>query len=342
MADLKNFETPHSLDVDEATRTPRYAKFVTAPWESGFGHTIGNALRRVLMTMMEGVAVTCIRIDGVPHEFTPIPGVAEDVMDIILNIKKLAFRCSGSLPRTLELVANKAGVVTGADIKEDGVVEVLNKDLKLFTLTADLSKPIRIEFDLDRGRGYRPSEHNKHEDQPAGTIPVDSLFSPIERVRYDVGSARVGDRTDYDSLTLEIWTDGRLDPMDALTKAARLLRDQLQIFVSPLAGGGVGLPPEDQALIEQLRQPIEWLELSVRSVNCLKQIKIDFVYQLVKSTEGQLLKVRNFGKKSSTEIKAKLDEKGLSLDMNLNDRVNEELQRLMAEQLENLPKEEQK
>ena len=341
MADLKNFETPHSLDMDEATATPRYAKFVTAPWESGFGHTIGNALRRVLLTMMDGVAVTCIRIDGVAHEFTPISGVAEDVMDIILNIKKLAFRCDGSLPRTLELNVQKAGVVTGGNIQEDGVVQVLNKDLKLFTITSDLAKPLRIEFDLDRGRGYRPSEQNKHEDQPAGSIPVDSLFSPIERVRYDVGAARVGDRTDYDSLTMEIWTDGRMEPMEALMKAASLLQWHLPIFVSPMLAGA-RFTDEEQALIDKLRQPIEALDLSVRSANCLKQIKIDTVYQLVKLPESQLLKVRNFGKKSSAEIKQKLEDSGLCLDMSINEKINEELQRLMAAQLENLPKEEQK
>lgn len=341
MADLKNFVTPQSLDMDEATASDRYAKFYTAPWESGFGHTIGNALRRVLMTMMEGVAVTCIRIDGVAHEFTPIPGVAEDVMDIILNIKKLAFRCEGSLPRTLEMSVKSKGPVTGADIQEDGVVQVLNKDLKLFTITSDLAKPLRIEFDVDRGRGYRPSEMNKHEDQPAGSIPVDSLFSPIERVRYDVGAVRVGERTDYDSLTLEIWTDGRIEPMKALVESAKMLQKQLSIFVSQSSPGST-LTQEEQDLVNKLKQPIEELDLSVRSANCLKQIKIDYIFQLVEQSENQLLKVRNFGKKSSAEIKAKLAEKKLSLGYPVPEKVNEELQRLMAEQLENLPKEEKK
>ncbi|MBP5300391.1 MAG: DNA-directed RNA polymerase subunit alpha [Victivallales bacterium] len=331
---------PLSLDMDEATATPRYAKFVTEPWESGFGHTIGNALRRVLLTMMDGVAVTRIRIDGVYHEFTPIPGVAEDVMDIILNIKKLAFRSSGTLPCTLEMSVQKAGVVTGADIKEDHGVQVLNKDLKLFTLTSDLRKPLRIELDLDKGRGYRPSENNKHEDQPANSIPVDSLFSPIERVRYDVGASRVEDRTDYDRLELEIWTDGRMEPMEALVNAATMLRKHLAIFESPRADQPWS--EEEQQLINKLKEPIETLELSVRSANCLKQIKINFVYELVKITEGQLLKVRNFGRKSSSEIKEKLEAKGLSLDMTLNDKINDELQRIMADQLEKLSKEEQK
>lgn len=341
MADLKNFETPHSLDMEEATATPCYAKFVTAPWESGFGHTIGNALRRVLLTMMDGVAVTRIRIDGVAHEFTPISGVAEDVMDIILNIKQLAFRCDGSLPRTLEMKVQKEGPVTGADIMEDGVVQVLNKDLKLFTLTANLEKPLRIEFDLDRGRGYRPSEQNKSDDQPAGSIPVDSLFNPVKRVHYDVGAARVGDRTDYDSLTLEIWTDGRMEPMEALVKSASLLQKQLSIFVSPMMAGAK-FTEEEQSLINKLKQSIDSLDLSVRSANCLKQIKIESVYQLVMLPESQLLKVRNFGKKSAAEIKQKLEESGLSLDMSFSEKINEELQRLLAEQLENLPKEEQK
>ena len=338
MADLKNFVMPQSLEMDKTTSTSRYAKFVTEPWESGFGHTIGNALRRVLLTMMEGVAVTCIRIDGVAHEFTPIPGVAEDVMDIILNIKKLAFRCEGSLPRTLEMTVQKAGVVTGADIKEDGVVQVLNKNLKLFTITADLKKPLRFEFDLDRGRGYRPSEQNKHEDQPAGSIPVDSLFSPVERVRYDVGASRVGDRTDYDRLDLEIWTDGRVEPMEALVNAASLLRRHLTIFENHAPGKE--FTEEQQAQIDLLKKKIDALDLSVRSVNCLKQIKIDYIYQLVKVSESQLLRVRNFGKKSSNEIRQKLEECGLSLEMNLDEKVNDELQRLMAAQLEKPSKEE--
>ena len=337
MADLKNIRMPQSLDKDEATATSRYAKFITEPWESGFGHTIGNALRRVLLTMLEGVAVTRIRIDGVYHEFTPIPGVAEDVMDIILNIKKLTFRSSGTLPCTLEMSVQKAGVVTGADIKEDHGVEVLNKDLKLFTLTGDLRKPLRIELDLDKGRGYRPSEENKSEDQAANSIPVDSLFNPVERVRYDVGAARREARTDYDRLELEIWTDGRLEPMEALVTAASLLRKHLSIFENRLPFPPI--TPQEQELINLLKEPIDFLELSVRSANCLKQIKINSVYELVRTTESALLKVRNFGKKSSSEIKQKLEEYGLSLDMTLSDKIQQELQRIMGEQLEKLSKE---
>ncbi len=341
MAGLVNFEMPEAMVKDEATATSRYAKFVTEPWENGLGHTIGNSLRRVLLTMMEGVAVSCIRIDGISHEFTAIPGVMEDVMEIVLNIKKLKFRCDGSLPRTLRLEVSKKGVVTGADIKEDGVVVVLNKDQKLFTLTADCKKdkPIRIEFDLEKGCGYRPSERNKHDDQPVNSIPVDCLFNPIEKVRYDVQASRVGENTNYDRLELEVWTDDRIDPETAVKRAAQILREQLAVFEfgssQAAASNGVILSEEEKALLAKLIANVSTLGLSMRSMNCLNTENIHFVGELVQKSEAQMMKCRNFGRVSLTEITEKLTELGLSLEMTLSNNVADELNRQMASQLQN-------
>ena len=348
MAGFDTFEMPKTLEMDETTATSRYAMFITEPWENGFGNTIGNALRRVLLTMLDGVAVSCIRIDGVKHEFSAIEGVMEDVMEIILNIKKLKFRCDGELPRTLELVATKPGDVTGADIREDGVAAVLNKDLKLCTLTKDFTEhPFRIEMDLERGRGYRPSERNKHDDQPIGSIPVDCLFSPIEKVRYFVRPCRVGEHTDYDRLELEVWTDERIEPKAAVLRAASILREHLSVFAEKDADGAnaqnaSGLSSDDLALVQKLAMNVSELELSVRSVNCLNGDNIHFVGELVQRSENQMLKCRNFGKKSLSEIKEKLDERGLSLGMTLKDNVMNELMRRQASQLQNTAKEQSK
>ncbi len=345
MAGMDSFEMPKGLVMDEATATSRYAKFTAEPWENGFGHTIGNALRRVLLSMLDGVAVSCIRIDGVFHEFTAVPNVVEDVMEIILNIKKLKFRCEGELPRTLELVATKSGEVTGNDIREDGVVQVLNKDQKICTLCEDCADmPFRIELDLESGRGYRPSEANKHDDQPLGSIPVDCLFSPIERVRYDVQASRVGEHTDYDCLELEVWTDERIDPKSAVVQAAAILRQHLAVFAdsddaSAYQQAGCNLNDEEKILVEKLVKNVSDLDLSVRSVNCLNADSIHFVGELVKRSESQMLKCRNFGKKSLLEIKQKLQDMGLDLDMVLKDNVNDELTRRLASQLQSSPKE---
>ena len=336
---LNDFEMPTGMVMDEATATPFYAKFVTEPWENGFGHTIGNALRRILMSMLDGVAVSCIRIDGVTHEFTNIPGVMEDVMEIILNIKKLKFRCEGELPRTLELVATKAGDVTGKDIKEDGVAEVINKDQKICTLTADCkSKPLRIEMDLASGRGYRPSERNRNPDQAVGSIPVDCLFNPVERVRYDVQASRVGEHTDYDRLELAVWTDGRIDPKSAVIRAAAILRDHLQVFLSPegLAanlGRNGSLSANDLEIVNNLMKDVHDLELSCRSVNCLNANNIHTIGELIQHGEAEMLKYRNFGRKSLNEMKEKLADLGLALEMTLSNAIKEEVARQMAARL---------
>lgn len=343
MAGSENFEMPSKMEKVASDAEGRYAKFVTEPWENGFGNTLGNSLRRVLLTMMEGVAVSCIRIDGISHEFTPIPGVMEDVMEIILNIKKLKFRANDNtqFPRTLELLASK-GEITGADIKEDGIVSVLNKDLKLFTITDNYKgKPIRIELDLDKGRGYRPSERNVRDEQPVNSIPVDCLFSPIEKVHYDVQPSRVGENTNYDRLELEVWTDARISPEAAVMKAAQILRKHLEVFEfgNEIPGPGPHLTLEEQKLVEKLSANVSTLGLSVRSVNCLNQDNIHFLGELVQKTEAQMMKCRNFGRVSLNEIREKLQEMDLSLEFTLPNNVAAELARRMANQLQTTTKE---
>ena len=331
----EEFAMPQALVVEEATATDRYAKFVAEPLESGFGHTLGNALRRVLLTSMEGVSVSSVRIDGVAHEYSSIPHVLEDVVEIILNIKKLHFQCVGDLPRTLELTADKAGPVTAGNIREDGVTTVVNPDQIICTLDKDV--PIRMELEIDRGRGFRPAEENKREDHPIGVIPVACLFSPIERVRYDILSCRVGQRTDYDRLELEVWTDGRIDPQHAVQQSSLLLREHLAIFI----GNDICEPQqikitnsEDKEVLDKLLTNVNDLEFSVRAKNCLNNANITVMGQLVEKSESEMLKYRNFGKKSLQEIREKLVEMGLSLSMTLKDEVRTALhQRLEADGL---------
>jgi DNA-directed RNA polymerase subunit alpha len=323
---------PSALEIDEATATTTYAKFTAEPWENGFGHTLGNALRRVLLSSMEGVAVASVRIDGVAHEFTSIPNVIEDVTEIILNVKRLRLQCDGETPRTLELYADKAGPVTAAAVRDDGVTTVLNPDLLICTLDKD--KPFRMELEISRGRGYRPAEENKREDHPIGVIPVDCLFSPVERVRYDVQACRVGQRTDYDSLELEVWTDGRVSPADAVNRAAGLLREHLAVFADQeevQAETVQVTSAEDQELLDKLMTSVNELELSVRAVNCLNTAQIRVLGELVEKSEAEMLKYRNFGKKSLQEIKEKLAELDLGLGMTLRDGVRDALHQRLAE-----------
>ena len=326
------FTMPQALVFDEKTATDKYGRFVAEPWEKGFGHTLGNALRRVLLSSLEGVAVSTVRIDGVPHEFTTIPDVVEDVTEIILNIKKMKFKCVGDMPRTLELYADKKGPVTAAAVREDGVTDVLNPDLVICTLDRD--RQLRMELEIDAGRGYRPAELNKREDQPIGVIPVDCLFSPVERVRYDVQSCRVGQRTDYDRLELEIWTDGRIGPREALLKAASILQEHLAVFSLP---GGVvtvaveeKLSEEDQELLEKMCRSVNDLNLSVRARNCLRNAQVESLGILVQKADSDMLKFRNFGRKSLEEIKERLADMGLGLELEL----PEHLVKLMHQRLE--------
>jgi DNA-directed RNA polymerase subunit alpha len=328
---------PASIKVDEATATPTYARFTAEPWESGFGHTIGNALRRVLLSSLGGCAVTSVRIDGVQHEFAIIEDVLEDVAEVVLNLKKLRLDCDpeADFPRTIELYADKAGPITAAAIQEDGVIRVLNPDLVICNLDKD--RPIRMEMEVDRGRGFRPAEDNKREDHPIGVIPIDCIFSPVERVRYDVQACRVGNRTDFDRLEIEIWTDGRVSPADALSFAAALLRDHLGVFASDEQSTGVSvatpsLSGEDQQLVDSLMRSVAELELSVRAENCLNTAQIRVLGELVEKTESEMLKFRNFGKKSLQEIKTKLAELGLALGMPMKEEVSEALKRRLAEQ----------
>jgi len=330
----EGIEQPIEIKIDEATHTDSYIRITAEPWENGYGQTIGNALRRVLLSSMEGVAVTSIRIDGVAHEFSSIPDVMEDVMEIVLNVKKLKFNCTAPLPRKLELRADRPGPVTAADIRDDAAVTVLNKDQLICTL----DKPVdfRMELEIDRGRGYRPAEENKHEDQPIGTIPVDSLFSPVEKVRYYVSDCRVGQHIDYDSLEMEIWTDRRILPMEALNKAATTLHNMFNVFITDNVGSNnqlqpasAGLNDEEKELLDKLLKDVNELQLSVRAVNCLNSANIQCIGELVEKSAGQMLKFRNFGKKSLSEITQKLIEMGLNLEMTLPDNVKDELQRVL-------------
>lgn len=322
MPELTGFTMPEAIETDKETSSSTYAKFITEPWEKGFGHTLGNALRRILISSLDGTAVSSVRIDGVPHEFSTIPDVVEDVTDIILNLKKLRVRCDGDLPRTLELYADKKGAVKAASVREDGVTTVLNPDLHICTLDRD--RPLRMEIEICSGRGYRPAELNKSDDQPIGVIPVDCLFSPVERVRYDIHSCRVGQRTDYDRLQLEVWTDGRLTPEEALRKATNILQAHLSVFTeahSEPVASEAPLSEEETELLEKMSNDVADLSLSVRAKNCLQNAGVQMVGELVQKTDSEMLKFRNFGKKSLDEIKEKLAEMDLTLGMDIPDNV---------------------
>ncbi len=316
------FPMPKSLVVDENTATATYAKFVAAPFQSGFGHTLGNSLRRVLLSSLEGAAICAVRIDGAKHEFDTLDNVLEDVTEIVLNLKCVRLNLHGEGPKTLEIRKDKVGPVTAGDIVCDSTVEVLNPDQLICTL--DKAKPFRAEIDVLRGKGYVPAE--KYTGTRAiGTIPVDCLFSPVIRVNYQVGAARVGEETEMDSLELDIWTDGRLSPQNALESAARILKDHLQVFM-----GGSASEPEDtlsvlseeeMKMFKLLIQEIDVLDLSVRAMNCLNSADIRMVGELCTKTESRMLKYRNFGKKSLDEIKEKMDRIGLSLGMTFSDAL---------------------
>ena len=297
------FPMPKALAVDESTATATYAKFIAAPFQSGFGHTLGNSLRRVLLSSLEGAAISAVRIDGASHEFDELENVVEDVTEIVLNLKCVRLNLHSDSVKTLEIRKDKAGPVTAADIICDSTVEVLNPDQIICTL--DKSVPFRAEIEVIRGKGYLPAEKSTVQ-RAIGTIPVDCLFSPVTRVNYQVGAARVGEETEMDSLELEIWTDGRIKPQDALEAAARILRDHQQ----PFLGGQVAekdvmsmMNEEELKLFKQLSQDVDVLDLSVRAMNCLNSADIRLIGELCTKTEQRMLKYRNFGKKSLDEIK---------------------------------------
>jgi DNA-directed RNA polymerase subunit alpha len=317
---------PKALAVDEASATATYAKFIAAPFQSGFGHTLGNSLRRVLLSSLEGAAICAVRIDGASHEFDNLDNVVEDVTEIILNLKCVRLNLYSDSAKTLEIRKDKAGPVTAGDIICDNTVEVLNPDQVICTL--DKAKPFRAEIDVIRGKGYLPAEKSAVS-RVIGTIPVDCLFSPVTRVNYQVGAARVGEETEMDSLEIEIWTDGRIKPQEALEAAARILRDHLQ----PFMGGQVAekdvislMNEEDLKLFKLMSQDVDVLDLSVRAMNCLNSADIRLIGELCTKTEQRMLKYRNFGKKSLDEIKEKIDKLGFTLGMTFNETLLEALE----------------
>src|SRR5690625_4592587 len=291
-----------------------YGRFVVEPLERGYGITLGNSLRRILLSSLPGAAVTSVRIDGVLHEFSTIPGVVEDTTEIILNIKQLLLEVHADEPVTLRLEAKGEGRVTAGDIEPNADVEILNPDLHIATLDTDGA--LSMEFTVKKGRGWVPAERNKEEDAPIGVIAVDSIFSPVQKVNYEVEDTRVGQVTDYDQLVLEVWTDGSIRPDEALSVSAKVLIEHLRLFVGLTEAADdieVMVQKDEEPKDKALSMAVEELELSVRSYNCLKRAGINTVEELVKRTEADMLKVRNLGKKSLQEVKEKLSEYGLAL-----------------------------
>lgn len=310
--------TPEKVQV---TGTPNYGKFVCEPLERGFGITIGNALRRIILSSLYGAAIISVKFDSVFHEFSVIPGVLEDVSEIILNLKDVRLRVADNNSHTARIDAKGECKLTARDIiSDDGKCEVLNPDLHIATLSENAV--LKAAMTVKVGKGYALSEANKDENAPVGTIPIDAVFSPIKRVNYVVGNARVGQRTDYDKLTMEVWTDGSISPEDAVSYSAKILKEQMTIFIN----FDEKIEPEAEKKADKRQKPqfnenlyrsVEELELSVRSANCLKNADILKIYQLVSKTEAEMLKTKNFGRKSLNEIKEVLNEMGLSLGMKL-------------------------
>ena len=317
----RDFQLPKRLECDEASYTSTYGKFSAAPFEKGYGVTLGNSLRRVLLSSIEGSAVTSIKIIGVSHEFTTIPGVLEDVPEVILNIKSLVLNSHSKIPKTIYIKADKKGEIKAGDIEVDETIEIINPELHIATLTKDTK--FHIEMEVSRGRGYVPAEMNKKEEKTAGVIAIDSIFTPIKKVNFFVENTRVGQRTDYDKLIMEIFTNGAISPKDALLYASNILQRHLDIFVSfgqlpdDVTEEEPEMTKEDLALYEKLRLPISELELSVRSSNCLREAGIKIIADLVKRGEDEMLGFKNFGKKSLTEIKELLAGMGLTLGMQI-------------------------
>jgi DNA-directed RNA polymerase subunit alpha len=316
---LGRFEMPKSLIKEEGTRTDVYAKFIAEPFEAGYGHTVGNSLRRVLLSSLEGAAITAVKIQGAAHEFQILPNVVEDVTDIILNLKKVKFKAHDHEIRNLILSVNKEGDVTAGDIQDSAQCEVINKDFVICTL----DKKIKFDMELEVrvGRGFATGDENKTPDQPIGVISIDSIFSPVTRVKYAVEATRVGQRTDYDKLILEIWTDGRITPEESLVQASSILKRHFEPFYGydenavEFAEEQPQQSQENQKLKKLLNMSVNEIELSVRAANCLNNANITTVGQLAQKSEGEMLKYRNFGKKSLNEIKDKLVQLGLSLGM---------------------------
>ena len=315
----KGFQRPKRLECERETLTDRFGRFYAQPFERGFGTTIGNALRRVLLSSIEGAAVTAVKIDGVLHEFSPIPGVVEDATDIILNLKQIPLRVHVDRPKTLLVKVDKPGEVKAGDIETDGDVEILEPDVHVATVADGGS--LSMEMLVNRGRGYVSADKNFSEDLGIGWIPVDSVHSPIKKVKYVVEAARLGQTTDYDKLTVDVWTDGSVSARDAVALGAKLIRDHLNIFINidEPADQPQAPAPEQEPTVsnEHLDKSVEELELSVRSYNCLKNANIRTIRELVQKTEPEMLRTKNFGRKSLNEIKEILVTMGLSLGMRL-------------------------
>jgi len=324
---LGKFQLPNRLIKDEQSATAVYAKYTAEPFETGYGHTIGNSLRRVLLSSIDGAAFSSIRIDGVQHEFQSIDGVVEDVTDIVLNLKKVLVRSHKRDAVMLTLDVTKEGHVTAGDINPDSNIEILNPDQVICTL--DRERHFFAEIEVKTGRGYVPGDENKTPEQPIGVIAIDSLFSPVSLVKYAVENTRVGHMTDYDKLILEIWTDGRITPDEGLKQSASILKHHLDVFDN-VSEESVEFESEQSEVSEEqnklrklLNMSVNEIELSVRAANCLNNANITTVGELAMKSEQEMLKYRNFGKKSLNEIKSKLEQLGLSLGMKLDDRLLE-------------------
>jgi len=316
----KGFQRPKRLEFERETLTDRFGRFYAQPFERGFGTTVGNSLRRVLLSSIDGAAVTAVKIDGVLHEFSPIPGVVEDATDIILNLKQIPLKMHVDTTKTLYLRVDKPGEVKARDIETDADIEILEPDAHIATVSEH--GKLHMEMRVKRGRGYVAADKNFDEDLGIGWIPIDSVHSPVKKVNYQVEGARVGQTTDYDKLTLEVWTNGSVTPSDAVSLSAKLIRDHLNIFVSlddadddSIESGAE--PARAGVANEHLDKSVEELELSVRSYNCLKNANIRTIRELVGKTETEMLKTKNFGRKSLNEIKEILTSMGLSLGMKL-------------------------
>jgi DNA-directed RNA polymerase subunit alpha len=326
---------PRRLDVEEDSLTNAYGRFSCEPLERGFGTTLGNALRRVLLSSLQGAAITTVRMDGVLHEFSTIPGVLEDVSHIVLNLKEVRLKLHAEGPKTIHVRKSGPGIVTAGDlVSDDQTVEVMNPDHKLCTLGPEAV--FGLEASVGNGKGYALADKNKSEEMPIGTIPIDSVFSPVRRVNYTVTPARVGRETDFDKLNLEVWTDGTVDPADAVAYAAKIVKEQLTIFINFEEQDEAPVPilDEPEPLNPNLFKSVDELELSVRSANCLQNANIRFIGELVQRTEAEMLKTKNFGRKSLNEIKETLASMGLSLGMTIENLPSRKDLEKMREQRE--------
>jgi len=315
----RDFQFPKRIAVEQETYSPTYGKIIAEPLEKGYGVTLGNALRRVMLSSIEGAAVTSIKIEGAPHEFSTIDGVLEDLPEIILNVKNIVLRSYSKSPKKITINEEGEKIITAKDIVTDETIEVVNPNLHIATLTSKKAK-FQLEMEVGRGRGFVPADVNKREDMPIGVIPIDSIFTPVTKVAFKVENTRVGKRTDYDKLILEIFTNASIEPKEALIYAAKVMSKHLELFFTL---GEIPeedteeLTPEEAALYEKLKIPISELELSVRSANCLREANIKTLAELVEKTEAEMLSYRNFGKKSLTEVNTLLKTMNIALGMKI-------------------------